>query len=401
MKSPYSQPNYFPLFLMACLSWMGGLTLAFGEDNPRELIPFTFSDVELLPVDDAVVLLMNLGYGGIVPQGRTTAEIDRLAEFLDHPSVVSGEFKIYAYYVNHKAFQIGYDASVQKQIIDVLAARGGGTIWMTVRAKQDQSIITQQDFDNTNALVQEIFDYATGYDNQGNYRNVNIVYYPHVNNTYETTIEAMSLVKLINDPRFTVAINLIHESNAGRIDLVSLQETFEAARGHIGAVNVTGIDLADPGPGIVSLHNSTYDLTEFMGLVRDSEYRGSIGYLNFAIPEDLNDGLPYPEDYLTASISEWELLSAEASLYHVPTQPLMLHIALDASGFSFRWKSELGKFYDLLSSTDLNNWAVHEDGDTVYSNMATSGLGENTLSGMSFGGETRFFILRQKINTEL
>jgi len=52
-----------------------------------------------------------------------------------------------------------------------------------------------------------------------------------------------------------------------------------------------------------------------MGIIRDSEYEGPIGFINFGIPEKTNDGLDYPEEYLAGSIVEWVSLSNEVGLF--------------------------------------------------------------------------------------
>ena len=65
----------------------------------------------------------------------------------------------------------------------------------------------------------------------------------------------------------------------------------------------------------------------------------------------------------------------------------------------FEWNSQAGKFYDLLSSTDLTlpvtDWAVFDDGVAAYADLTAAG--DNVvLSNVPSGGERRFFAVREK-----
>lgn len=117
---------------------------------------------------------------------------------------------------------------------------------------------------------------------------------------------------------------------------------------------------------------------------------------NFVEVELFNGGMA--EDTSTVRIDEWNLSPvAEAP----PASDFTLIIVQTGSGLEFTWPSQDGKLYDLLSSTDLNTspatWSPYNDGSNpTYENIAPSGTGTNTLSGVDLSGTTRFFVVFEK-----
>jgi hypothetical protein len=354
-------------------------------NQPRSFYPFSFGGLENMSVNDAVDLLMSLGYDRILPEGRDASDLVRFEEFLDRSELEGDAFNVDSYYISHKVYNDGYDDSVQKQAIDIMAARGGGTLWVPIRAVNNQADLV--DFTLVDNFITGIFEYATGEDGEGNYRNVNIILYPHVNNAYQSTAEAMPLVEEINDPRFTVSINLVHEYHAGLSDSASLTNTFNAAKGHIGAVILCGIETNTFD--IVSLEDSELDLEPFMELTQDSEYTGPIAFVNA--------GMNSPEEYLAGSMTEWEILSTNVGLFAETAAPFVMSTDFDEEGMVLRWNSAMGKFYNLYSSTNLVDWAPHSVGTNTYADIPTSGLGTNALPVLLPSGDQRFFKLKEEV----
>ncbi len=64
--------------------------------------------------------------------------------------------------------------------------------------------------------------------------------------------------------------------------------------------------------------------------------------------------------------------------------------------FSFAWPSEPGKFYDLLSNTDLAGppleWPIYDDGESFYSKIPSQGM-TTRLDGVAAPDPRRFFIV--------
>ncbi len=347
-----------------------------------------------MPVNDAVDLLMSLGYTTILPEGRDAIDLIRFAAYLDRSELEGDAFNVSSYYLSHKVYDDGYDDSVHRAAIDIMAARGGGTLWVPIRAVKKQT--DPVDFELVDNFVKGVFAYATGEDGEGNYRNVNIILYPHVNNAYQSTIQALPLVEEINDPRFTVSINLVHEYHAGLSDPASLSNTFQQAKGHIGAVILCGIQTTGAFE-ILSLEDSEHDLEPFMGIIRDSEYTGPVGFINFNIPEDPNDGVDYPEEYLAGSITEWDNLSTNVGLFEKPISPFTVSSTISNGELALRWNSKMGKFYHVYSSTNLVDWLPYNEGTNVYVNLPTSGVGSNELTQLVLQSDQRFFKLEEDV----
>jgi hypothetical protein len=80
--------------------------------------------------------------------------------------------------------------------------------------------------------------------------------------------------------------------------------------------------------------------------------------------------------------------------------PPVLKITITGGALDFEWDSLDGMQYDLLSSTDLatpiSTWPPYNDGVTVYENIAASGTGTNTLTGVVKLGPRRFFALAEE-----
>ncbi len=362
--------------------------LCRGDDQPRTFYPFSFGGLEDMPVNDAVDLLMSLGYTALLPEGREANDLARFEEYLDRSELEGDAFTVNSYYVSHKVYENGYDDSVQRAAIDIMAARGGGTLWVPIRAVKKQT--DPVDFEQVNNFIKGLFAYGTGEDDEGNYRNVNIILYPHVNNAYQSTVEAMSLVEEIDDPRFTVSINLVHEYHAGLSDPVSLSNTFHQAKGHIGTVILCGIQTN--GFEIVSLEDSQHDLEPFLEIVRDSEYKGEVSFVNF------NTGpLTNPSEYLADSMTEWGTLSTNVGLFAVPPAPFVMRTDFSGGDLALTWNSKMGKFYHLYSSTNLVDWVPYAEGSNTYVNLPTSGVGTNELTQLVPQGDQRFFRLEEDI----
>ena len=159
------------------------------------------------------------------------------------------------------------------------------------------------------------------------------------------------MIAEVNDPRFTVSINLVHEYHEGLSDPVSLTNTFNQAKGHIGAIILCGIETNTFS--IVSLEDSEHDLEPFIGLVRDSKYTGPVGFINLGIAKDLTDGADYPEEYLAGSITDWDNLSTNVGLFETEISPFTVSSMFAGGDLVLTWNSKMGRFYHLFSSTNL------------------------------------------------
>ncbi len=257
------------------LDWMSVSSAA------RELYTWTFGGLESMSAADSVALLRKTGYAGIVVD---TSRADLLQSYLQASANTPG-FRVVAAYVALQ-LQSGerFADARHKTAIDALAQAGqGGDLWLTFR--DDKGTQTRQAITN---LVRGIVDYAKT-------KGVRVVLYPHNNNVYETTADAMTMVNAINASNFGVALNLTHELRAGYSDTESLRKTFVAAGSKLFAVTLAGAssDLQSVKP----LHESSYDIRPFIQLTKDSGFAGPVGFLNHT--------LTGPQTYLPLSLEYW------------------------------------------------------------------------------------------------
>jgi len=267
----------------------------------RGLCPFSMGGLKEKTGSESAALLTEIGYAGIILRPNN---VQHLNEYLDVSDSYGEKFQVHAVYIALNMERQGMDLKKIKDVIDVLAARGGGILWMSI--KQGGST---EPIETANELYQQVVEYAAG-------KNVDVVLYPHGGDYYYTNAKpALPLINQVDNPRFKIMINLPHE--LGAKEESTLEETFEKAKGKIGAIVITGAKSANTGAA-VPLSLSKYDLRKFMGLIRDSEWKGPIGYINpFRESFHPDDGIPFPQDYLTHDMKEWKKLCDEVGLLKV------------------------------------------------------------------------------------
>ena len=140
-----------------------------------------------------------------------------------------------------------------------------------------------------------------------------MILYPHYNTYYPTTIDGLALVEKFDHPSFGIAINLCHELMSDKGP--DLKKTFKKAKDKVAAVILSGAILeldrtsvrTMNASTIHSLEDSEYDLRPYLKLIKKSNYKGPVGFINFKLSE--------PKEYLKKSINRWEELCEEVGLY--------------------------------------------------------------------------------------
>ena len=298
----------------------------------RGLCPFSMGGLKEKTGSESAALLTEIGYAGIILRPNN---VQHLNEYLDVSDSYGEKFQVHAVYIALNMERQGMDLKKIKDVIDVLAARGGGILWMSI--KQGGST---EPIETANELYQQVVEYAAG-------KNVDVVLYPHGGDYYYTNAKpALPLINQVDNPRFKIMINLPHE--LGAKEESTLEETFEKAKGKIGAIVITGAKSANTGAA-VPLSLSKYDLRKFMGLIRDSEWKGPIGFIN-PIRDGVypDDGIPFPQDYLTHDMKEWKKLCTEVGLLNVTESKT----------------SETTSFHEMKLSdfTTTGGWSQADDG---------------------------------------
>lgn len=279
------------------------------RQRPRSLYAYSFGGIEDMDVDDAVRLLVTLGYVGIAAAARGDAALERLVEFQQSSERNDGEekFHLVSGFVAHRFHRDGFSDANHVTVLDLLAdgttATGGDSqLWIWFR--DDGGEVTESRLEQ---FVRPILDRAAAV-------GVKVVFYPHRGTMYETAEDALGFVERMDHPALGLAVHLSHELWAGRGD--DLGRTFELVRHRLDAVTISGADAqigaasnssTNGGSAVGSLDESEVDLRPYMRLIRDSGFEGPVGFLNY--------GLSDPEDYLERSMRRWNELCREVGLY--------------------------------------------------------------------------------------
>ena len=100
----------------------------------------------------------------------------------------------------------------------------------------------------------------------------------------------------------------------------------------------------------------------------------------------------------TEAESIWAAGSVAAAI--TGPDPLVLKISRSGANLDFEWNSRDGRYYDLLSSVELDSapatWPAYQDGVATYRDIPASGTGTNNLSDVVPLGSKRFFVVAEK-----
>ena len=291
------------LLLVSAIVGAGLARRANAADEPRALYTYSFGDLEKKEVGEIVSLLDALGYSGIAVEARGEEALARLDQYYEEKDRLGDDFEIVSAFMAHRFDKYGFSDEGHRAAIDRLEGKNG-TIWVWVRDAKPDGTVTDE---KVEGFITGIFEYALS-------KGVKVVLYPHYNTYYPTVEDALPLVKKIDHPSFTIAINLCHELMSDKGD--RLPQTFEMAKGRIGAIILSGalVDLDRSSvrsmneSTILSLDESVYDLRPYLRLIKESDYAGEIGFINFNLPGG-------PENYLKRTMTRWEELCQEVGLY--------------------------------------------------------------------------------------
>ncbi len=290
--------------VFGCLLFgINAMAQADAKKESRALYTYSFGGLEKMEVDEVVETLEGLNYGGIVAEARGEAALKRLDSYMELSEVKGTDFEVYAVFISHRFDKLGFSIEDHKAAIDRIAGKGID-FWVWGRDVAKDGSITDE---KVETFFKGILDYAISKD-------VKVVLYPHYNEYYPTTIDALALVEKFDHPSFGIAINLCHELMSDKGP--ELEATFKRANDKIAAVILSGAILeldrtsvrTMNASTIHSLEDSEYDLKPFLKLIKESDYKGPVGFINYKIPGS-------PKDYLEKSMNRWEELCEEVGLY--------------------------------------------------------------------------------------
>lgn len=236
---------------------------------------------------EQVELLTQLGYQGITTGIiGTGGGVEILRGYAAVPAIQSGKFKLYGILWWAKAAE-GYDPKWLDEML-VQAARMNAPLWVVVDGKH------LQELDATLKLLTSI---AT----QCAQHKVQLVLYPHAGCVFQSTEEALDILKQLNRPEVKISLHLCHELKAG--NAARLPEIVAKAAPQLALVSISGAKtkaINNPGwaDSIMPLDEGDFDLAPLVQALHKAHYQGPIVLHTYGITEK-------PEDHLARSIAWW------------------------------------------------------------------------------------------------
>ena len=244
--------------------------------------------MEELSILDQIALLSNSGYKGLILKSESKEDFDNFEEYM-RVTESTDIFKIYAVFELYKS---KYDIERYerwKLVVERIEAKGI-QLWM---------IFGTDDFDDAfiEDKIREIVAYASP-------KKVEVILYPHSGTYLESSEEALVFADKIDHPNLKLAFHLYHDIRAGHGSRIP--EVFENIKHRLGAVTLAGTDsIADfttkftrDTTTIKPLGRGNYDMNDFVEILSNSGYQGSVGFMNFK--------LKHPTVYLPKSKEIWD-----------------------------------------------------------------------------------------------
>lgn len=292
---------YRKLFLILMVLLTSGISVNAGrtyKKNPSksilELAAYNFGSLGKLTPEAQIDLLNKIGYKGIILSCETKADFQNLDKYIEKAAKMN-DFKIEAVFERYNFSDSTERRERWKKVVDKIAGKGT-KLWIIFGKKVDG--ITDNFIE---AKLREIVSYSE-------LKGVSVVLYPHSKCYIASAEEALPFIERIDHPNLKLAIHLCHEIRAE--NGARMNQVFDQVKGRIGAVTLAGTDsVADSSTPklmdsstIKPLGQGNYDLNHFIEPLRNSGYKGFVGFINFKIDED-------PETYLDASIKVWRRLN--------------------------------------------------------------------------------------------
>ncbi|HCY43753.1 MAG TPA: hypothetical protein DHV48_20860 [Prolixibacteraceae bacterium] len=256
-----------------------------------DLAAYNFGSLGKLGPADQITRLKKAGYKGIILNSEKNDDLINLDIFFNELKN-DKHFKVHAVMARYNFSDSLQKREKWKTLVDRIANRHT-ELWLIFGKKTEgitDSFIEMK--------LREIVDYAKT-------KSVPVILYPHSKCYIASAEEALPFVQKINDTNLKLAVHLCHEVRAGngsRMEMV-----FEHVKKYIGAVTIAGTDSVADFSQALLMDKSTikpigqgnFNMKNFIEPLLKSDYKGTIGFINFKIDEE-------PEVYLKASMAAWE-----------------------------------------------------------------------------------------------
>lgn len=261
------------------------------ENNP--FFAYNFGGLEDLPPSEQINLLKKHGYDGVTLR---MAKAEHVAQYLEFAEIVdkTEDFKIYSVFVRYNFADSEVDRNRWKEVVDLIADKDID-LWF-IFGKPETGI----DDDHVEGILRNVVNYSAD-------KNVPVTLYPHSWCYFYTAEQSLPMVKKINHPNLKLAVHTYHELKAGNTG--RLAEVVFNVKDYISFVTIAGASKVTDmtsrksmdATTIQPLEDGEYDFGPFLKALKDANFKGPVGYINFKFNKA-------PDDYLPKSLAEWNRL---------------------------------------------------------------------------------------------
>ncbi len=198
----------------------------------------------------------------------------------------------------------GQPALTDKLRVEIDAMKGyDAALWLAIaEVRQDDKPVAKSSPEGDPAVLvalRELADYAQS-------RGIKIVLYPHAGSWLERVDDAVRLADKLNRAEVGVTFNLCHWLKVEGVDR-DPAPVLKAALPRLMFVTICGADTGDTRKMnwdrlIQPLDQGTYDVKGFMKPLRDTGYRGPVGFQGYGIKDE-------PREVLRRTMDAWKKFS--------------------------------------------------------------------------------------------
>lgn len=264
------------------------------KSNP--FFAYNFGGLEKLRPAEQIRVLKKHGYAGITLR---MAKAEHVEEFKEFSKIVdeTADFKIYSVFVRYNFDQSEVDRNRWKEVVDLISDKGID-LWF-IFGKPIDGVNDEQ----VEGILRNVVTYSAS-------KKVPVTLYPHSWCYFYTAEQSLPMVKKINHPNLKLAIHTCHElkaGNGGRLD-----EVVHNVKDYVSFITIAGASKVTDMTSRKSMDRTTiqpledgkYDFAPFLKALKEINFKGPVGYINFKFEKE-------PEEYLPKSLAEWKRVKNE------------------------------------------------------------------------------------------
>lgn len=261
------------------------------DNNP--FFAYNFGGLENLAPTEQIKLLKDNGYDGITLRMAKEEHVEQYKKFAEIVDKTAN-FKIYSVFVRYNFDDAPEDQNRWKTVVDLIQNQGIN-LWF-IFGKPIEGINDEK----VEGILRDVVNYSAS-------KKVPVTLYPHSWCYFYTAEQSLPMVKKINHPNLKLSLHTCHELKAGNGD--RLDEVVYNVKDYLSFISIAGAaketDMTSrktmDATTIQPLEDSEYDFAPFLKALKEVNFKGPVGYINFKFNKE-------PEEYLPKSLAEWNRL---------------------------------------------------------------------------------------------